>query len=104
MIEAFEFSEAGRTYSCYVERLGGPDSEAWWWFEATNDSHRYAAFRASSRDTRESVRERTMAYHLNLLARRAEPPTPRWTHGRPGQKPGQAQKPGQPPQQPPKAK
>lgn len=85
MIDAFEFEDSGRTYSCYVERLNGPESEAWWWFEATGESHRFASFRTHSKDTRESVKQRVCAYHQHLLARRAEPPAPhgQWGRGRP---------------------
>jgi hypothetical protein len=95
MIEAFDFWEAGRTYTCYVERLNGPGSEAWWWFDATGDGHRYAPFRANERDTRKSVRERVIAYHVNLLTRRAAPPTPHNQWGRRG-KPGTNTTPGTP--------
>lgn len=87
MIDAFEFWEAGRTYTCYVERLNGPGSEAWWWFDASGDGHRYAPFRALPKDTRRSVRTRVIAYHMNLLARRAAPPVARNQWGRRG-KPG----------------
>jgi hypothetical protein len=101
MIDRFEFWDRGRTYTCYVERLNGPGSEAWWWFEATGDSHRYASFRANGKDTRESVKERVCAYHQNLLTRRAAPPAPHghWGRGKPGTKPGA---PGATPAVPPK--
>ncbi|HVB31707.1 MAG TPA: hypothetical protein VNE60_09310 [Gemmatimonadaceae bacterium] len=85
MIEAFEFVDQDRTFTCTVEEARTPGNEAWWWFRvSTDDRQRYAPFRASARDTQKSVRARIVAYYDDLLVRRAAPPTPYWRRG-PGQ-------------------
>jgi hypothetical protein len=66
MIQGFEFSDAGRTYTCTVEERKGAD-ESWWWFAVSGDGQRYAPFVAAKADTRASVQERVVAFYLNRL-------------------------------------
>ena len=73
MLKAFEFTDAHRQYSCTVEFLKGTD-EAWWWFAVSQDSQRYAPFRAAPGDTRASVQERIVAFYTNRLFQLAQPP------------------------------
>ena len=82
MIQAFEFEDGGRTYSCQVEQRRAARPESWWWFAVSGDEQRYAPFLALADDTRESVRKRVIAFYSELLIRRARPPEPRphWTN------------------------
>ena len=77
MIKAFTFENGGRTYNCRVEEPRGSRTQAWWWFDVTEDGQRYAPFEATSEDTEASVKERVIAYHDHLLVRRAEPAQPK---------------------------
>ena len=72
MIQGFEFSDAGRHYTCTVEGRKGAD-EAWWWFAVSGDGQRYAPFLASKSDTRASVQERVVAFYLNRLFQLTQP-------------------------------
>ena len=72
MTKKFSFADGDRTYTCHVEGLAGR-TEAWWWFQVSGDSSRYAPFQAARGDTEASVRDRIVAYYQNMLARRAEP-------------------------------
>ncbi len=72
MTKKFSFADGDRKYTCHIEGLPGR-TEAWWWFEVSGDSHRYAPFQAARGDTEESVRDRVVAYYLNMLQRRSEP-------------------------------
>lgn len=63
MINGFEFQDAGRTYVCTVEARNGDPEDSWWWFSVTSDAQRYAPFRAASVDTRQSVRDRVVAFY-----------------------------------------
>jgi hypothetical protein len=83
MVEAFEFEEGGRTYSCKIERQKGSIMDGWWWFVVSGDGHRYAPFQAARGDTQTSVRTRILEYHMNRLARRAAPPVARNHWGKP---------------------
>ena len=73
MTRIFSFAEGDRNYQCRVERGAAGRTEAWWWFNVSGDSHRYAPFHAESGDTDASVRDRIVTYYSNLLARRSEP-------------------------------
>jgi hypothetical protein len=73
MTRIFSFAEGDRKYQCHVERATAGRTEAWWWFEVSGDSHRYAPFHAAASDTEASVRTRIVTYYLNVLARRSEP-------------------------------
>lgn len=79
MARIFSFAEGDRNYQCRVERATAGRAEAWWWFEVSGDSHRYAPFHAAAGDTDASVRDRIVTYYLNLLARRSEPASS-WHH------------------------
>lgn len=84
MLKDFQFVHGERTFICTVEAPWKSSTEAWWWFRVSSDAHhRYAPFKATPADTRESVRKRVVAYYENLLARRAEPPTSYWRRGAP---------------------
>lgn len=73
MIKGFEFQEGGRSYTCTVEAMSGPDAEQWWWFAVSGDQQRYAPFRAERGDTRASVQERVVAFYTNRLYQLAQP-------------------------------
>jgi hypothetical protein len=77
-IGEFVFVDGERTFTCSAEPLGGSRQEKWWWFSVTPNvrNERYAPFRASDDDTRESVQARVVAYHDALLERRSQPATP----------------------------
>lgn len=74
MIDAFNFTDGDRTYSCAIEERRGADGATrWWWFGVTGDGHRYAPFRAVADDTEFSVRYRVVSYYSDLAARRGLP-------------------------------
>ncbi len=77
MLKAFTFENGGRTYNCRVEEPRGSRTQAWWWFDVSEDGQRYAPFEATEDDTEADVQERVMAYYDHLLVRRAEPPQQR---------------------------
>jgi hypothetical protein len=84
VIGGFEFEDGGRKFTCTVEESKITQGESWWWFSvSTGDKHRYAPFRTTNGDTRESVRIRIVGYYDNLLARRAEPAPNYWRRGAP---------------------
>jgi hypothetical protein len=90
LIQGFEFSDAGRTYTCTVEERKGA-GESWWWFAVSGDGQRYAPFVATKGDTRSSVQERVVAFYLNRLFQLTQP-TRRGSHWgkRPDPKPAAA--------------
>lgn len=77
MLKAFTFEDSGRTYNCRVEEPRGSRTQAWWWFDVSEDGQRYAPFEATEDDTESDVRERVIVYYDHLLVRRAEPPQQR---------------------------
>lgn len=77
MLKAFTFEDSGRIYNCRVEEPRGSRTQAWWWFDVSEDGQRYAPFEATEEDTESDVRARVMAYYDHLLVRRAEPPQQR---------------------------
>jgi hypothetical protein len=83
MVEAFEFVDGGRTFTCSVEEARPPRTGAWWWFRvSTADAQRYAPFQPAAGDTRDGVQARIAAYYNDLLARRAQPAPSYWRRGR----------------------
>ena len=79
--DAFTFEHEGRTFTCCVEASSarGP----WWWFAVSTEAHqRHAPFPALASDSEADVRERMIAYHDALVARRNAPHVSRW-QGRP---------------------
>ena len=77
--QAFSFTDAGRTFTCRVERSRPHSNDAGWWFDVSTERHeRHAPFRADATDTPAAVRDRVVAYYDELLARRAAPVQPRW--------------------------
>lgn len=83
MQSAFQFWHGGRTYNCAVVQLDGAASGSWWSFTLSSGSERYLPFRAAKGDTKDNVQERVIAYHTNFVTKRAQPPQPRHTVGRP---------------------
>jgi hypothetical protein len=90
VIDALRFEDGGRIFDGRVERRrtarraappqGRPDESregAWWWFRVSGDAQRYAPFHSAADDTAASVRSRIVAYYADLLARRAQPLSPR---------------------------
>jgi hypothetical protein len=83
-VKEFEFEDAGRIFSCFVEKQSVAHPQDWWWFTVSNDTrNRYAPFRAESSDTNANVKSRILAYHEELLAGRARPRTTSWQRQRP---------------------
>jgi hypothetical protein len=83
-VKEFEFEDAGRIFSCFVEKQSIAHPQDWWWFTVSNDTrNRYAPFRAESTDTNANVKSRILAYHEELLAGRARPRTTSWQRQRP---------------------
>jgi hypothetical protein len=84
VIEAFEFVDGDRTFTCSVEKPHSLGTEKWWWFRVSTDRHnRYAPFRAAAGDTQKSVKARIVAYYDALLAARAMPAPSYWRRGAP---------------------
>jgi hypothetical protein len=84
MIDAFEFVDAGRTFTCSVEMARVTPPEAWWWFRvSTESSQRHAPFKPAPGDTRQAVQQRIVTYYDDLLARRAQPATHYWRRAKP---------------------
>ena len=73
IIKAFEFEDAGRTYSCTVQERTGSNAGAWWWFAVSGDMQSYAPFQASTSDTQASVQERVIAFYNSRLHQLAQP-------------------------------
>ncbi len=88
--EPFEFWHGGRTYHCKVTELDGAAAGKWWSFHLSNPNECAMPFRAEAGDTKASVQERVIAYHMNFLARRAAPPAPHHPAGRPSKAAQQA--------------
>ena len=83
-MKEFEFEDAGRIFSCFVEKQSAAHPQDWWWFTVSNDTrNRYAPFRAESSDTKANEQSRILAYHEELLAGRARPRTTSWQRQRP---------------------
>lgn len=81
-VGAFEFEDGGRSYHCCVEGEHSARAGAWWWFQVSGDTQRYAPFHPEPGDTKHSVRARIVSYYNALLVRRAQPPQPRYGAGR----------------------
>lgn len=96
MIGSFEFQDAGRHYTCTVERQRDAGAEAWWWFAVSGDQQRYAPFRAAKGDTRADVQARIVEFYANRLFRLTQP-TERGSHwGKRTPRPGSTTGPGAP--------
>ncbi len=73
-MKEFEFVDEGRTFFCSVEAPLHAGMQPWWWFRLdTGTTTRYAPFEASSKDTKQSVQTRIIAYYAELLAIQARP-------------------------------
>ena len=77
MTDAFEFENEGRKFTCTREAPRKARAEAWWWFDVSGDKNRYAPFQTSPEDTEAGVRERIIAYYVDLMERRSRPAVPR---------------------------
>ena len=49
MVQALEFREGDRTFTCEAATSPATPDSLWWWVSITGESHRYAAFRAPGR-------------------------------------------------------
>ncbi|CAN5306105.1 hypothetical protein BH23GEM2_BH23GEM2_24210 [soil metagenome] len=84
MIQGFDFEHEGRKFTCTIEAPWTTSEDAWWWFRVSSDDrHRYAPFKATSADTRASVRSRIVQYYADLQERRAAPTPSYWRRGAP---------------------
>ena len=89
MVKAFEFVDAGLTFTCTVEAPQHAGMPPWWFFKVNNgistDTNRYAPFEAAPTDTKESVRKRVLAHYAERLAIAARPriQRPAWNAPRP---------------------
>lgn len=76
-IQAFDFEDAGRNYSCSVQERKG--AGAWWWFAVTGDMQTYAPFQAAATDTHDSVKDRIVQFYTSRLFQLSQP-TQRGSH------------------------
>jgi hypothetical protein len=84
VIQGFDFEHEGRKFTCTIEAPWTTSEDAWWWFRVSSDDrHRYAPFKATSADTRASVRSRIVQYYSDLQERRAAPTPSYWRRGAP---------------------
>jgi hypothetical protein len=82
LLQNFEFTDTGTTFSCTIEAPRHAGMPQWWWFSVDKESTtRYAPFAALPDDTKKSVRDRIVAYYAELLAIKARPvhQRPAWT-------------------------
>lgn len=86
VVDAFEFEDDGRKFTCSAEAAHPGRTDGWWWFSVTPDTRnqRYAPFRTSPDDTRANVQARIVEYHDALLLRRSQPATNNHWGRRPG--------------------
>ncbi|MCC6241412.1 MAG: hypothetical protein IT353_01170 [Gemmatimonadaceae bacterium] len=79
ILNAFEFDDAGRHYSCTVQQRKGTNGGAWWWFSVSGDMQTYAPFQAVADDTHDSVQARVVEFYTSRLFQLAQP-TQRGSH------------------------
>ena len=72
-MEAVEFQDDGRTFTCEAGSSPATPGTNWWWVSISGEAQRYAAFRTQPGDTPASLRPRVLAYYAQLLADRARP-------------------------------
>ena len=84
-MNAMQFDDVGRTFTCEPGPSPATPGVLWWWVTVSGESYRYAAFRVEPTDTPGSVKPRILAYYAQLLADRARPPLtrPTWAQRRP---------------------
>lgn len=72
-MNALEFQDGDRTFTCHAATSPATPGIAWWWVSITGESQRYAAFRTQEDDTPPNLRSRILAYYAELVAIRARP-------------------------------
>jgi hypothetical protein len=82
-MEAVQFQDDGKTFTCEAGSSPATPGTLWWWVSVSGEEQRYAAFRKEPGDTAASLRPRILAYYAKLLADRARP---RITHSSWGQR------------------
>ena len=72
-MNALEFQEGDRTFTCKAESSPATPGTLWWWVSITGESQRYAAFRTEEGDAPLNLRPRIVAYYSQLIADRERP-------------------------------
>ena len=72
-MDAVQFSDSGRTFTCKTESSTATPGVIWWWIGVSGDAQRYAAFRVEKGDTEASLKPRVIKYYAEVLAIRARP-------------------------------
>lgn len=88
-MDAVQFNDAGRTFTCEQGPSPATPGTLWWWISVSGESQRYAAFRVEPTDTPASVQPRILTYYAQLLADRERPRLvrPTWAHRKPASGP-----------------
>jgi hypothetical protein len=99
-MNALEFQEGDRTFTCKAESSPATPGTLWWWVSITGESQRYAAFRTQEGDAPLNLRPRIVAYYSQMVADRERPREIRshWGQRRAGAKPGETGTPGESPE------
>jgi hypothetical protein len=100
MVQALEFREGDRTFTCEAATSPATPDSLWWWVSITGESHRYAAFRAQEGDAPANLQPRILAYYAQMVANRERPrEAPRhWAQRRPAVKPPETDSSGESPE------
>ena len=72
-MNALEFQEGDRTFTCRAESSPATPGTMWWWVSITGESQRYAAFRTEDGDAPLNLRPRIVAYYSQMVADRERP-------------------------------
>src|SRR3984957_19314928 len=64
------FAHDGHSYHASLIHVG---ATAWWWFEGSDETRRYAAMRALLTDTEDDVAARILSFYENAERRQARP-------------------------------
>ncbi len=101
-MNTLEFKEGDRTFTCKAESSPATPDTLWWWVSISGESQRYAAFRAQDDDAAPNLRERIVAYYLQLVADRERPREirPHWGQRRAAPKLGGTSPSGESPEKP----
>jgi hypothetical protein len=101
-MNALEFREGDRTFTCKAESSPATPGTLWWWVSITGESQRYAAFRTAEGDGPANLPPRIVAYYAQMVADRERPREIRthWGKRRMEAKPGEAAAPAESPPKP----
>jgi len=101
-MEALEFQEGDRTFTCKAESSPATPGTLWWWVSITGESQRYAAFRTEKGDAPVNLRPRIIAYYSQMVADRERPREvhSHWGKRRGATAPGEKGAPGVPAEKP----